>query len=57
MLAQLIALGLSWNFGSGGTWGVAVALAVPAIVVLAGMVHPATIEALEHGPDTPGEES
>lgn len=51
MLAQLIALGLAYNFGSGGTWAVAVALAVPAVIVLAGMLHPATIEALENGRD------
>ena len=46
LLAQLIALGLAYNFGSGGTWGVAVGLAVPALVVLAGMLHPSTLDVL-----------
>lgn len=46
LLAQLISLGLAWNFRTGGTWPVSVALAVPAVVVLVGMLHPRTIEAL-----------
>ncbi|MGO4255334.1 hypothetical protein [Marmoricola sp. RAF53] len=46
MLTQLIALGLAWNFGTGGTWQASVALAVPAVVVLVGMLHPRTIEAM-----------
>ena len=51
LLAQLICLGLAYNFGSGGDWAVAVALAVPALVALAGLLHPATIAALEHSVD------
>lgn len=53
LLAQLIALGLAWNFRGDKTWPISVALAVPALVVLAGMLHPATMDALEgdHTPD------
>jgi hypothetical protein len=50
LLSQLIALGLAWSFHGGDTWVIAVALAVPAVVVLAGMLHPATLEALEGHP-------
>ncbi|MBO9519917.1 MAG: hypothetical protein J7518_00150 [Nocardioidaceae bacterium] len=47
LLTQLIALGLAWNFRGGETWGISVALVIPALVVLAGMLHPATMAALE----------
>jgi uncharacterized membrane protein (DUF2068 family) len=49
LLAQLIWLGLAWNFRDGGTWPVAVALAVPAALVLVGMLVPSSVEALERG--------
>jgi hypothetical protein len=53
LLVQLISLGLAWNFRGGETWGISVALAIPAVVVLAGMLHPATMHALEGGEDRP----
>lgn len=46
VLAQLIQLGLAWNFRGGDTTLVAVAIAVVAVVVLAGIFHPASLEAL-----------
>ena len=49
LLAQLIWLGLAWNFRDGGTWPVAVGLAVPAAIVLVGMLVPSSVEALERG--------
>lgn len=53
LLAQLIWLGLAWNFREGETLPLAIALAVPAVIVLAGMLHPRTIDALENGPGDP----
>lgn len=47
LLAQLIWLGLAWNFRDGDTLVVALVLAVPAVVVLAGLLHPRSIEALD----------
>lgn len=46
VLAQLIQLLVAWSFWGGQTTWVAVALAVVAVVVLAGIFHPASIEAL-----------
>jgi hypothetical protein len=51
LLAQLVQLGLAWNFKSGGTLPVAIALALAAILVLAGLLHPHSIEALERDAD------
>ncbi len=47
LLAQLIWLGLAWGFRHGDTLVIALVLAVPALVVLAGLLHPRSIEALE----------
>lgn len=47
LLAQLIWLGLAWNFRGGETLPVAVALLVAALIVLAGVLHPRSMEALE----------
>lgn len=47
VLTQLIMLGLAWNFRDGGTLSVAIALAVVAVVVVAGILHPASIDALD----------
>jgi len=53
VLAQLIWLGLAWSLRGGeGTWA-AIGLAVVAVVVLAGVLHPASIDALA---DRPNEE-
>lgn len=46
LLAQLIGLGLAWNLRGGETTIVAVAIAVVALIVVAGMLHPASIEAI-----------
>lgn len=51
LLAQLIWLGLAWNFRSGSTLPVAVTLAVMAVIVLAGVIHPRSIDALEQAAD------
>jgi hypothetical protein len=47
VMAQLIQLGLAWNFWTGGTKPLAAALAVVALVVIAGLVHPASTRVLE----------
>lgn len=47
VLAQLIHLGLAWSFWGGSTRAVSVALAVAAVVVIAGILHPASIAAVE----------
>ena len=47
LLAQLMSLGLAWNFRGGETWWISVVLAVPAAVGLVGMLHPRTVEALD----------
>jgi hypothetical protein len=46
LLAQLIGLGLAWNLRGGETTLVSVGLAVVALVVIAGMLHPASIAAV-----------
>ncbi|WP_108345088.1 hypothetical protein [Nocardioides currus] len=46
LLAQLIALGLAWNLRGGETTIISVALGIVALVVIAGMLHPQTIEAI-----------
>ncbi len=51
VLAQLIQLGLAWSFRGGATTWVAIALAVVALVVVAGVLHPDSIEALADEPD------
>jgi hypothetical protein len=51
VLTQLIALGVAWSFRGGNTTGVAVAVAVVAVVVLIGLFNPASIEALSDSQD------
>jgi uncharacterized membrane protein len=46
VLAQLIQLGVAWSFRGGDTTLLAVFLAIVAAVVLAGLLHPASIEYL-----------
>ncbi|MGH3362581.1 MAG: hypothetical protein ACRDOM_09015 [Nocardioides sp.] len=46
LLTQLIQLGLAWSFRGGTTTWVAICLAVVAGVVLAGILHPASLERL-----------
>ena len=43
LLAQLIWLGLAWNFRDGSTLPVAIALAVAAVLTLAGLLHPTSV--------------
>ncbi len=50
LLAQLVQLGLAWNLRGGDTTPAAVALAVSAGLVLAGLVYPASLEALDPDP-------
>jgi hypothetical protein len=51
LLTQLIGLGLAWNFRGHDTLPVAVGLVVVAVVVLAGLLHPRSIDALERAAD------
>jgi len=51
VVVQVMALGLAWNFLGGSTTWVSVALAVVAVVVLVGLLHPASIEALSDSRD------
>lgn len=53
LIAQLLALGLAWNFKDGDTWPASVALALPAVVVLVAMLRPESIAALDGGQDDP----
>jgi hypothetical protein len=46
VVVQVMALGLAWNFLGGSTTWLSVVLAVVAVVVLVGLLHPASIEAL-----------
>ena len=47
VMAQLIQLGLAWNFRDAPTTLWAIGLAVAGIVVIAGLLHPATTQVLE----------
>jgi hypothetical protein len=51
VLAQLIQLGLAWNFRGAPTTWLAVVLAVCALIALAGIFHPTSLEALEGAPE------
>ena len=46
VLAQLLQLGLAWSFRGGSTTWVAIVLVVVALVVIAGVMHPQSIDAL-----------
>jgi hypothetical protein len=46
IVAQVMFLGLAYNFLGGSTTWVSIALALVAAVVLVGLLHPASIEAL-----------
>jgi hypothetical protein len=47
LLAQLIQLGLAWTLRGGETTLLSLGIGVVALVVVAGLVHPQSIEALE----------
>ena len=53
VVAQLMLLGLAWSFLGGATSWVSVVLAVVALVVLGGLLHPASIDALSDRDETP----
>lgn len=46
LLAELLFLGLAWSLRGSSVTAVAIAVAVSAVVVLAGVLHPRSIEAL-----------
>jgi len=46
VMGQLIQLGVAWSYRSGTPW-LSAALALTAVVVLVGIFHPASIEALD----------
>lgn len=46
MLAQLMSIGLAWNFRGGETGWISVVLLVPGVIGLIGMLHPRTVAAL-----------
>jgi hypothetical protein len=46
VLAQLLQLGVAWSFRGGDTTWVAICLAVVAVLTLAGLLHPQSIDAL-----------
>ena len=46
VLAQLIQIGVAWSFRGGASTAAAIGLAVLALVVLAGVFHPASLQAL-----------
>ncbi len=50
-MAQLIQLGLAWSFRGEGTTWLGVVLAAVAVVTLAGLLHPASLEALHDDPE------
>jgi len=47
--AQLVQLGVAFSFWGGDTTAVAIAVGLVALLVLAGVLHPASIEALTDG--------
>jgi hypothetical protein len=51
VLAQLIQLGLAWSFRGGDTTVVAVVLAVVSLVVIVGVLHPASLAHLDDPPE------
>ena len=53
VVSQVMFLGLAWNFLGGVTTWVSVALALVAVIVLFGMLHPATTHVLTGRGDDP----
>jgi hypothetical protein len=52
LFAELVWLLIAWSFRGGDTLAIAIAVAVSAVLVLAGLLHPASVAALnrpEHG--------
>ena len=51
IVAQVLFLGLAWNFLGGATTWVSIAMALVAVIVLGGLLHPASIDALSERRD------
>lgn len=51
VMAQLIQLGLAWNLWAGSTKPISTGLAAVSLVVIAGILHPASTHALEDEPE------
>ena len=51
LLAQIIGLGLAWNFRASATRPIAVGLAIAAAIALVAILHPRSVEALERAAD------
>ena len=51
ILAQLIQLGLAWSFRGGDTTVVAVVLALVSLIVVVGVLHPASLAHLDDAPE------
>ncbi len=47
LFAQLVWLGIAWSFRDGSTTVLAVGVAVVALLILAGLLHPASVKALD----------
>jgi hypothetical protein len=47
VMTQLICLGLAWNYWGEGTKPISIGLALVALVVIAGLLHPESTAALE----------
>lgn len=47
LLIELLNLGLAWSLRGGGTWGAALGLAIPSVLILVCILLPASVEALE----------
>lgn len=46
LVAQVIFVGMAWSFRGGSTTPVAIGIAATALIVLAGVLHPASFDAL-----------
>ena len=57
LLSQLLVLGLAWNLRSGDTRVLAVTGAVLAVLVLLGLLHPRSIDALNRDRHDGGDDS
>ena len=55
IVAQVMFLGLAWSFLGGATTWVSVVLALVAVVVLVGLLHPASVDALTERVDGHGD--
>jgi len=49
-MAQLVQLGVAWSFRGDGTTWLAIVLSVVALVTVAGLLHPASVDALADDP-------